>query len=105
MARQLAVRVLEVAKGHPKLLELADGQAAHPERLRKLVDAADAAWRQVGGLPAGFFTTGETQAVGQDYQHMLAAWTRSTALMLAPADRKLFFLLCCLEKPTGSARC
>ena len=98
VARQLAVRVLEVAQGHPKLLELADGQAAHPERLRKLVDAADAAWRETGGLPAGFFTTGETQAAGQDYQHMLAAWTRAAAPMLAPADRDLFYLLCCLEE-------
>ena len=51
VARQLAVRVLEVAQGHPKLLELADRQAAHPERLRKLVDAADAVWRETGGLP------------------------------------------------------
>ena len=98
VARQLAVRVLEVAQGHPKLLELADGQAAQPERLRRLVDAADAAWQQTGGLPAGFFTTGETQAVGQDYQHMLAAWTRAVALTLAPADRNLFYLLCCLEE-------
>jgi hypothetical protein len=98
VARQLAVRVLEAAQGNPKLLELADGQAAHPECLRKLVDAADTAWRQVGGLPAGFFTTGETQGVGQDYQHVLTAWTRAAALTLAPADRDLFYLLCCLEE-------
>ena len=98
VARQLAVRVLEVAQGHPKLLELADGQAADPERLRKLADAADAAWRETGGLPAGFFTTGETQAAGQDYSHVLAAWTRTVAATLAPADRDLFYLLCCLEE-------
>ena len=30
MARQLARRVLNVAQGHPKLLELADGQASIP---------------------------------------------------------------------------
>ena len=98
VARQLAVRVLEVAQGHPKLLELADGQAAHPERLRELVEAADAAWRETGGLPAGFFTTGETPADGQDYQHVLAAWTRAAAATLAPADRDLFYLLCCIEE-------
>jgi CHAT domain len=98
LARQLAVRVLEAAQGHPKLLELADGQAAHPERLRTLADVADAAWWETGGLPTGFFTTGETQAVGQDYQHMLAAWTRAAAATLAPADRDLFYLLCCLEE-------
>ncbi|MGO9724565.1 MAG: CHAT domain-containing protein, partial [Streptosporangiaceae bacterium] len=98
VARQLAVRVLEAAQGHPKLLELANGQAAHPERLRKLVDAADAAWRGTGGLPTGFFTTGETQTASQDYQHMLAAWTRAAAGTLGPSDRDLLYLLCCLEE-------
>jgi len=98
VARQLAVRVLEATQGHPKLLELADGQAAHPERLRKLADAADAAWRETGGLPAGFFATGETRAARQDYQHVLGAWTRAAAATLAPADRDLFYLLCCLEE-------
>jgi len=97
-ARQLAVKVLEVAQGHPKLLELADRQAAHPERLRKLVDAADLAWREIGGLPAGFFTAGETQAASQEYPHVLAAWTRASAATLAPAGRDLFCLLCCLEE-------
>ena len=98
VARQLAVKVLEVARGHPKLLELADGQAAHPERLRELVDAADAAWRETGGLPAGFFTPGETQEPSQDYPRVLAAWTKVATTMLAPADRDLFYLLCCLEE-------
>jgi hypothetical protein len=98
VARQLAVRVLEVAQGHPKLLELADRQAAHPERLRKLLDAADTAWRETGGLPAGFFTAAETQAGSQDYQHVLAAWTRAAAATLPAADRDLFYLLCCLEE-------
>ena len=97
-ARQLAVKVLEVAQGHPKLLELADGQAVHPERLRKLVDAVNRAWREIGGLPAGFFTTGETQAATREYPHVLAAWTRASAATLAPADRDLFCLLCCLEE-------
>jgi PAS domain-containing protein len=98
VARQLAVRVLEATQGHPKLLELADGQAAHPERLRELADAADAAWREAGGLPAGFFTTGETRAASQDYQHVLAAWAGAAAATLAPAGRDLFYLLCCLEE-------
>jgi hypothetical protein len=98
VARQLAVRVLEAAQGHPKLLELADGHAARLQRLHELADAADAAWRETGGLPEGFFTTGQAQAAGQDYQHVLTAWTRTAAAMLAPADRDLFCLLCCLEE-------
>ncbi len=98
VARQLAVKVLEDTRGHPKLLELADGLAASPERLRELVDAADAAWWETGSLPAGFFTSGERQADDQDYLPVLAAWSRAAAAMLAPADRDLFCLLCCLEE-------
>jgi hypothetical protein len=98
VARQLAVRVLEATQGHPKLLELADAQTARPTRLGRLIDAADAAWRETGGLPAGFFTIGETQAADQDYLHVFAAWTRAAAATLAPADRDLFYVLCCLEE-------
>ena len=76
MTRRLALGVLNVAQGHPKLLELADGQAAEPERLGTLVEAGDQAWRDAGGLPDGFFTTGETRASGADYLHVLGAWTR-----------------------------
>ena len=59
-AQAMALGVLSIAQGHPKLLELANGQAAHPERLASLVAAGDQAWRDQGGLPDGFFTTGET---------------------------------------------
>ncbi|MBV9445356.1 MAG: hypothetical protein JO345_05610 [Streptosporangiaceae bacterium] len=39
--RGLAARVLAAAQGHPKLLELADGQAADPARLGELLGSAD----------------------------------------------------------------
>jgi hypothetical protein len=35
-SRKLALGVLDIAQGHPKLLELADGQAADPEQLTAL---------------------------------------------------------------------
>jgi hypothetical protein len=72
-ARRLAVGVLNVAQGHPKLLELANGQAAHPERLADLIAEGDQAWRERGGLPDGFFTTGETAAAPGDYLPVLTA--------------------------------
>jgi hypothetical protein len=50
VARQLAARALEATRGHPKLLELADAQAAYPERLLNLTDATDAAWREAGDV-------------------------------------------------------
>src|SRR3984957_1495767 len=52
-SRRLALGVLNVAQGHPKLLELADGQAADPARLAELVASGDHAWREQGGLPDG----------------------------------------------------
>ena len=76
LARTLARRALNIAQGHPKLLELADGQAADPEKLQKLLEAGDQAWRKVGGLPEAFLTTGEPHAAGDNYLHVLTTWTR-----------------------------
>jgi tetratricopeptide (TPR) repeat protein len=98
-AQRLALGVLNVAQGHPKLLELANGQAAHPERLADFVAAGDQAWLEQGGLPDGFFTTGETAAGPGDYLHILAAWTNAVTDALVPAERDLFWFLCCLEEP------
>jgi hypothetical protein len=97
-ARSLAAGVLEVAQGHPKLLELADGQAAHPDNLRALVEAAGQAWREAGGLPEGFFATGETTAGGEDFLQVLAAWTKTVAAGLTPPAKDLFCFVCCLEE-------
>jgi tetratricopeptide (TPR) repeat protein len=97
-AQALALGVLSIAQGHPKLLELANGQAARPERLADLVSAGDQAWRDQGGLPEGFFTTGETTASPGDYLSILAAWTNAVTDGLPPAERDLFWFLCCLEE-------
>ena len=98
VARRLSLGVLNVAQGHPKLLELADGQAADPARLRALVEAGNQAWREAGGLPDGFFATGESRAAGEDYLGVLGAWTDAVADGLAPGPRTLFSFLCCLEE-------
>jgi tetratricopeptide (TPR) repeat protein len=101
-SRRLALGVLTIAQGHPKLLELADGQAEHPERLAALVEAGDQAWREQGGLPDGFFAVGDatqSAATAADFWHVLAAWTRSVADTLEPGERDLFWFLCCLEEP------
>ena len=122
-SRRLALGVLTVAQGHPKLLELADGQAADPVRLAALVEAGDQAWRAAGGLPDGFFATvesvapatvesvapatgesgaraaGRASAPAADYLRVLAAWTTVVAGTLAVGERALFWFLCCLEEP------
>jgi tetratricopeptide (TPR) repeat protein len=97
VALELALHALDVARGHPKLLELANGQAADPERLAKLVKAADQAWRKLGSPPSGFFAVGETMS-GEDYLDVLAAWTNVVTQTLAPGERDLFWFLCCLEE-------
>ena len=51
VSRRLALGVLNVAQGHPKLLKLADGLAATPERLNELVAEGDSAWRDQGVCP------------------------------------------------------
>ena len=98
-ARSLALGVLNVAQGHPKLLELADGQAGDPARLNELVEAGGQVWREGGGLPEGFFTTGQAPAASEDYLPVLMAWTKAVAERLVPSNQDLFWFLCCLEEP------
>jgi hypothetical protein len=109
-SRRLALGVLTIAQGHPKLLELADGQASDPGRLAVLVAAGDQAWRDQGGLPDGFFVTegqptagqaaaGQAGASAADYLHLLGAWTRVVSETLPDGQRALFWFLCCLEEP------
>ncbi len=97
-ARRLARGVLNIAQGHPKLLELADGQAAEAEKLARLVEAGDQAWRDNGGVPDGFFTNGQARASGDDYLQVLAAWTQIVSETLTAGQRTLFSFLCCMEE-------
>jgi hypothetical protein len=97
VARRLALGVLNVAQGHPKLLELADGQAADPGRLSVLVEAGGrrgGRWAACGGV----FTAGESRAAGEDYLGVLGAWTDTVADGLDAGVRVLFWFLCCLEE-------
>jgi hypothetical protein len=98
VSRQLARNAIAMAQGHPKLLELAEGQAAHPDQLLSLVKTGDQEWRKRGGVPEGFFASGASSASREDYLHLLAAWTMAVTDTLGPAERDLFWLLCCLEE-------
>lgn len=66
-------QVLRVAQGHPKLLELADGQAADAAGLARLLAVADTAWQSRGGVPEGYFAEGHASASSQDYAEILAS--------------------------------
>lgn len=97
-ARQLAGWVLAAAQGHPQLLELADGQAADIDRLTALRAAADRAWIARGGLPEGFFTSGESAASAEDYTDVLTAWTRTVTDGLPEEAQAFFWFLCSVEE-------
>ena len=97
VSRTLARNAIAMAQGHPKLLELAEGQAADPGHLLALVKAGDQAWRRLGGVPDGFFASGESTATGEDYLAVLAAWTEAVTDTLTPGERDLFWFLCCLD--------
>jgi tetratricopeptide (TPR) repeat protein len=104
-ARELARWVLAATQGHPQLLELADGQAADIDRLRTLRAAADHAWIVRGGLPAGFFTSGESAASAEDYADVLTAWTRTVTDGLPEEAQAFFEFLCSLEESDRHGPC
>ncbi|MFF7123262.1 CHAT domain-containing protein [Streptomyces sp. NPDC008240] len=95
--RGLAARVLAVVQGHPKLIELADGQAADPAALAARLDESDATWLTRGIRLQDFLDTGHPQASDQDYYQVLSTWTRAAAQRLPTASEVLFTLLAGLE--------
>ncbi|MEU6795651.1 CHAT domain-containing protein [Nonomuraea wenchangensis] len=96
--RQAVARVLEVAQGHPKLLELADGHAGDHQLLSQLLAGAGDVWESRGGLPTGFFLDGRSTAGPEDYAEVVATWTRAAADRLSEAERAFFWFLCALEE-------
>jgi hypothetical protein len=96
-ARGLAVRVLTMVQGHPKLIELADGQAADPAALAARLDEVDQTWLTRGIRLQDFLDTGESQARDQDYYQVLDTWTRGATAYLPEASAALFTLLTGLE--------
>ncbi|MGC0331254.1 hypothetical protein RKD23_004244 [Streptomyces sp. SAI-170] len=101
-----------MTRGHPRLLELADAQAADPARLAALLGSAGRAWSEGGGLPQGFFTDfadgrsqGRDEPDDTDHLRLLSAWTDSITDSLTPAHADLFRFLCCLEEPDRVDAC
>ncbi|MFG3659307.1 CHAT domain-containing protein [Streptomyces sp. NPDC047706] len=90
--------LLDLTQGHPKLLELADGQAADPARLTALLSSAGRAWAETGRVPEGFFTAGPAATRDDDHVRVLRVWAGGIADALAPAPRDLFHVLCCLQE-------
>jgi len=96
--RALVARTLAVVQGQPKLIELADGQAADPASLEARLAEADQAGLIGATRLEGFFELGESSASDEYYLRVLEDWTRATATALPEAAAVLFSFLCALEE-------
>jgi tetratricopeptide (TPR) repeat protein len=94
----LVRRVLGVVQGHPKLLELADAEAADPRALRERLDEADRALPGQTVRLDAFFAGGESQLGPEHFLRVLDSWTRGAAGALPEGPRVLFWLVCALEE-------
>jgi tetratricopeptide (TPR) repeat protein len=93
---RLVRRVLNMAQGHPKLLELADRAAAEPGRLAYVLDAAEAVGRDTP--VTAFFTTGASALDGGQFMRLLTAWTGTALSGLPVPARTLVELLAHVEE-------
>ncbi len=98
-SRRLALGVLTVAQGHPKLLELADGQAAHPDQLVRDPSRANAA----AVLPAIEQVTARQPRWGHTLASVLAVTDPAAASHLASALIRTLTRTKSNEDPLGSA--
>jgi tetratricopeptide (TPR) repeat protein len=96
--RELVARTLAVVQGHPKLIELAEGQAGDPAALAAHLERAAAAWAGGEGRLRAFFQQGESPFEAEDFLAALSGWTQGVAASLPPASRSLFHCLCALEE-------
>jgi hypothetical protein len=93
--RELVRRTLEVVQGHPKLIDLADKQAASPDALANTLNAmAD----ESAHLPLGaFFADGQSAFDAAAFLTVLSGWTNQLVLTLDTPAQTLFFFLCAME--------
>lgn len=97
--RALVKRTLSLVQGHPKLIELADAQAADPETLEKYLDRASMAWSSSESSLDRFFQDGdgESARTAEDFLKILTGWTQDVSRSLPEGSKTLFRFLCALE--------
>ncbi len=96
--RILVLRLLRLVQGHPKLIELAEAQAADPEKLAAQLDRATAA-QQKGEAELDAFFRGDATPFGPaGFLLGLRYWTAGIAGALPEASRLFFQFLCALEE-------
>jgi hypothetical protein len=93
--RELVRRTLTLVQGHPKLLELADAAAEHPDQLTAHLDAAEAATDR--SRLATFLTHGDSSLDPDGFLTILTGWTDSTLTTLPEPAQLLQQALCTIE--------
>jgi len=93
--RNLVRRTLTLVQGHPKLLELADAAAEHPDHLTAHLDAAEAV-ADTGRL-AAFLSQGDSSLDPDGFLTILTGWTTSTLATLPAPATLLLQVLCTIE--------
>lgn len=94
----LVARTLGVVQGHPKLLELADAQAADPAALAAHLDRAAAALEDGGAQVGAFFERGTTSLDAGEFLGALHGWTRRIVEGLSAEAQTFLAFLCALEE-------
>jgi tetratricopeptide (TPR) repeat protein len=95
--RQLVKRTLSLVQGHPKLIELADAQAADPASLEKYLERAVGAWSDSESHLDRFFKDGESARTAEEFLKVLTRWTKDVSGSLPESSRTLFRFMCALE--------
>ena len=95
--RELVRRTLSLVQGHPKLIELADAQAADPAALERYLESALEAWSEEESHLDRFFQEGESARTAEEFLKVLTKWTQDASRGLPEASRMLFRFLCALE--------
>jgi hypothetical protein len=95
--RDLVRRTLSLVQGHPKLIELADAQAADPKALEKHLESAMGAWSEEKNHLDRFFSEGESARTAEEFLNVLSRWTQNVSRSLPQPSRMLFQFLCAME--------
>ncbi len=85
--REMVMRTLKLVQGHPKLIELADAQAADTEALEKYLVSALEAWSGEEDQLDRFFLEGESAGTAEEFLKVLTRWSRDAAASLPQASR------------------
>jgi hypothetical protein len=91
--RPLAIEALKLVQGHPKLLELAEAQAANAE----VLDGHLRRTRRTDAELGAFFETGQSALDASGFLKSLYRWTKSVTAILSEEARTLFHRVCCME--------